>query len=128
MHSSASPAKNTDDSRDLFPCTRLLKCLLASVLHHLEFASTEFVAAGDCDGAVVAKGCREVLCVAWRLAYCHWVHVRQSAGGGGSSSSKPAGGEAAAAAALSLCWVGRRIVCNKMKVDRMRYDEEVEMR
>jgi hypothetical protein len=91
--------------RNQFPCTRLLKCLLASVLHHLEFASSEHGAqssgsggiARGSGGGVVAKGCREVLCVAWRLAYCHWTQVSQAPGGDKQDNTE------AASVALSLC-------------------------
>ena len=75
-------------SATYFPCVRLLRCLLASVLKHLQFSSKmnegantlcdETRGGGGAGGTVVAKGCWEVLSVAWRLAYVHWSQVSQT--------------------------------------------------
>ena len=75
-------------SASYFPCVRLLRCLLASVLKHLQFSSKmnegantlcdETRGGGGAGGTVVAKGCWEVLSVAWRLAYVHWSQVSQT--------------------------------------------------
>ena len=84
---------------NMFPCTRLLKCLLASVQHYLEYSSKSSAEeAGGGGGAVVAKGCWEVFKVAWRLAYVHWSQLNQAS----SADARTADEEAAVGAALSL--------------------------